>query len=77
VRKGLAEYGDGEIGHLHRYKLERQTTDMSAWMRVHCPDFREVEQRASKTSPAELKAMATERTKEPELRKSRDKGMER
>jgi hypothetical protein len=77
VRNSLAENGQDEIGQLHWQKLERQTDDMAAWMRVHCPDFREMEQRASKTSLAELKEMATERTKEPEHRKSRDKGMER
>jgi hypothetical protein len=77
VRKSLAEHGDEEIGQLHRQKLERQTADMAAWMRVHCPDFREMEQRTSKTSLAELKAMAIERTKEPEHRKSRDCGMDR
>ena len=77
VRNSLAEHGQDEIGQLHKQKLERQTADMAAWMRVHCPDFREMEQRASKTSLAELKEMATERTKEPEHRKSGDKGMER
>ncbi len=77
VRKSLAEHGDNEIGQLHKQKLERQTADMAAWMRVHCPDFREMEQRASKTSLAELKQMATERAKQPEHRKSHDKGVER
>jgi hypothetical protein len=56
VRKSLAEHGPDDIGQMHAQKLERQTTDMAAWMRVHCPDFREMEQRASKTSLAELKA---------------------
>lgn len=77
VRNSLAEHGQNEIGQLHKQKLERQTADMAAWMRVHCPDFREMEQRASKTSLAELKEMVKERTKEPEHRKSRDKELER
>jgi hypothetical protein len=167
VRTNLAEHGDNEIGELYKQKLERQTADMAAWMRVHCPDFREMgqeaagkdltdvqqgngnaslmpekwdaiyqlwrverkpdlvtllraaaerpemadvplghfkaaygvmkegewgcfrnsmsevptsrgmEQEAFKTSLAELKEMATERTKQPEDRKSRDKGMEK
>jgi hypothetical protein len=167
VRTNLAEHGDNEIGELHKQKLERQTADMAAWMRVHCPDFREMgqeaagkdltdvqqgngkaslmpdkwdaiyelwrverkpdlvsllraaaerpemadvplghfkaaydvmkegewgcfrnsmsefptsrgmEQEAFKTSLAELKEMATERTKQPEDRKSRDRGMEK
>ena len=54
VRKTLAEHGDDEIGQLHKQKLERQTADVAAWMRVHCPDFREMERRASKTSLAEF-----------------------
>jgi hypothetical protein len=77
VTNSIAEHGDNGIGQLHKQKLERQTADMAAWMWVHCPDFREMEQRASKTSLAELKATATERTKEPEHRKSQGKGMER
>jgi hypothetical protein len=75
VRKSLAEHGGDEIGQLHRQKLERQTADMGAWMRVHCPDFREMEQKASKTSLADLKAAGQ---REQALReKTGDKGMER
>ena len=66
VRKSLADHGDDEIGQLHKQKLERQTADMAVWMRVHCPDFREMEQRASKTSLAELKEMAAEKTTQAE-----------
>lgn len=77
VRKSIAEHGGNDISQLHRQKLERQTGDMAAWMRVHCPDFREMEQEASKTSLAELREIATERTKQAEPHRSRDKGMER
>lgn len=77
VRKSLAEHGDNEIGQMHKQKLERQTADMAAWMRVHCPDFREIEQRAYKTSLAELRELATERAKQAEHPKSQHKGMER
>jgi hypothetical protein len=77
VRESLAEHGDNEISQMHKQKLERQTADMAAWMRVHCPDFREMEQWASKISLAELKEMATEKTKESLHRKSSDRGMER
>jgi hypothetical protein len=77
VTKSLAEHGDNDISQLHKHKLERQTADMAAWMRVHCPDFREMEREASKISLAELKEMATEKTTQAEHRKSRDKEMER
>ncbi len=77
VRKNLAEHGDNEISQLHKQKLERQTAHMAAWMRVHCPDFREREQEASKTSLAELRQMAAERTNQPEHHINRDKEIER
>jgi hypothetical protein len=75
VRKSLAEHGDNEISQMHTQKLERQTTDMAAWMRVNCPDFREMEQKAAKTSLAELKAES--RGKQRAQAKSRDRDMER
>jgi hypothetical protein len=73
VRANLAEHGDNEIGELHKQKLERQTADMAAWMRVHCPDFREIEQEACKTSLAGLKEMAAERTRQTENHKMHSK----
>jgi hypothetical protein len=77
VRKITAEPGDKEIIQLYKQMLEQQTADMAAWMRVHCPDIREMEQEASRLSLAELKERATERTTQAEHRKSRDKDMER
>lgn len=77
VRKITAEPCDNEIIQLYRQMLERQTADMAAWMRVHCPDFRKMEQEAPKTSLAELREMSKGKTGQPERRKSRDKEMER
>ena len=42
-----------------------------------CPDFREFEHEASKTSLAGLKQLAIERTKQAEHRNSRDQELER
>jgi hypothetical protein len=42
-----------------------------------CPDFREIEREASKTSLAGLKQMAIERTKQAEHHNSRDQELER
>jgi hypothetical protein len=75
VRKRLAEHGSNEINQLHKKKLERQTADMAAWMRVHCPDFREMEKKEARTSLAELKARGKDGR--PGRQKSRDKGLER
>lgn len=75
VEKALRDHGDNEISLLHKQKLERQTADMAAWMRVHCPDFREMERRAWKQSLSGLKAES--QRKRPGRLRSRDTGMER
>ena len=69
------DHGSNEISLLHKQKLERQTADMAAWMRVHCPDFREMERRAGKQSLSGLKAEG--QRKRPGRLRSRDTGMER
>jgi hypothetical protein len=46
VRTSLGDYGD-KCNRPHKQKLERQTADMAAWRRVHCPDFREMGQEAA------------------------------
>lgn len=84
VRTNLAEHGDNEIGQLHKQKLERQTTDMAAWMRVHCPDFREIEEakrrelapeKEDKMSLADLRGKA--QGERPEKQTAKAKGLER
>ncbi len=84
VRTNLAEHGDNEIGQLHKQKLERQTTDMAAWMRVHCPDFREIEEakgrelapeKEDKMSLADLRGKA--QGERPEKQTATAKGLER
>ena len=75
VRRALLDHGGNEISLLHKQKLERQTADMAAWMRVHCPDFREMERRAGKQSLSGLKAES--QRKRPGRPRSRDTGMER
>jgi hypothetical protein len=84
VRANLAEHGDNEIGQLHQQKLERQTADMAAWMRVHCPDFREIEEakrreaapeKGDKMSLADLRGKA--QGEQPEKQATKDKGLER
>ncbi|MFL5241521.1 MAG: hypothetical protein ACJ8FY_05385 [Gemmataceae bacterium] len=84
VRKKLAEHGDNEIGQLHKQKLERQTTDMAAWMRVHCRDFREIEEakrlegaadKREKMSLADLRGDS--QGKQPEKQPTKGKGLER
>jgi hypothetical protein len=84
VRKNLAEHGDNELGQLHKQKLERQTTDMAAWMRVHCRDFREIEEAKRLEGAAEKEdklALADLRGnvqgKQPEKQPTKDKGLER
>jgi hypothetical protein len=84
VRKGLAEHGDSEISQLHKLKLERQTADMALWMRVHCPDFRDMEEakglevavkKEGKISLADLRDKT--QGKQPEKETTKDKGLER
>jgi len=84
VRTKLAEHGDNEIRELHKVKLERQTADMAAWMRVHCPDFREIDEakrlevaaaKEERMSLADLRGMAQE--KQTEKQTTKDKGLER
>jgi hypothetical protein len=84
VRRNLADHGDNELGQLHKQKLERQTTDMAAWMRVHCRDFREIEEakrlevaaaKEERMSLADLKGKAQE--KQAEKQTTKDKGLER
>jgi hypothetical protein len=62
VREGLAQYGNNEISLLHKQKLEQQTADMAVWMRVHCPDFRDMEARNEKQSLDDLKRMAKQQS---------------
>jgi hypothetical protein len=84
VRANLAEHGDDAISQLHKQKLERQTTDMAGWMRVHCPDFREIEEakrpevaakKEDKMSLTDLRGKAT--SEQPEKQTTKDKGLER
>jgi hypothetical protein len=75
VRESLVQHGDNEISRLHQQKLERQTGDMATWMRVHCPDFHDMEQRAAKQSLADGKAES--QPEQPDRAHSRDQGMER
>lgn len=60
VENRIAQHGDNEINQLHKQKLEQQTADMAAWMRVHCPEFRQMEQEGARKGLTETHQLGGE-----------------